>query len=140
MIAVRHGLADSWSDLVRRPVFTIDRDELRRRVDAKPPRLELVMTLGDWEFRIKHIPGSIHFEDAAELLSALRKDDEIVVNFTNPPCLSDGTMRPMKFATKASRSASEPRGWPTDSALGVEVVPAKDDLERAGVTDKIGDL
>jgi rhodanese-related sulfurtransferase len=70
------------------PVLTIDRDELRRKVDAHPPKFKLVMTLGDWEFRMKHIPGSLHFKDAVELLSSLRKDDEVVVYCTNPPCLA----------------------------------------------------
>ena len=70
------------------PVRTIERDELQRRVDAKDPRFKLVMTLGDWEFRTKHIPGSLHFADAADMLSTLRKDDEIVVYCTNPPCLA----------------------------------------------------
>jgi rhodanese-related sulfurtransferase len=70
------------------PVRTIERDELRRRVEAKDPRFKLVMALGEWEFRTKHIPGSLHFKDAAEMLSALRKDDEIVVYCTNPPCLA----------------------------------------------------
>jgi rhodanese-related sulfurtransferase len=70
------------------PVRTIDRDELQRRRGAKDPRFKLVMTLGDWEFRTKHIPGSLHFKDAPEMLSTLHKDDEIVVYCTNPPCLA----------------------------------------------------
>ena len=70
------------------PVRTIERDDLRRRLDAKDPRFKLVMTLGDWEFRTKHIPGSVQFKDAAALLAALHKDDEIVVYCTNPPCLA----------------------------------------------------
>jgi rhodanese-related sulfurtransferase len=70
------------------PVRTIERDELLRKVDAKEPRFKLVMALGDWEFRTKHIPGSLHFKDATEMLSALRKDDEIVVYCTNPACLA----------------------------------------------------
>ena len=70
------------------PVRTIERDELRRKVEAKDPHFKLVMALGDWEFRTKHIPGSIHFKDAADMLSALRKDDGIVVYCTNPPCLA----------------------------------------------------
>ena len=71
-----------------RPVRTIDRDELKRRLDAGDPRFKLVMALGVWEFRSKRIPGSLHFEDAAEMLAALGKDDEIVVYCTNPPCLA----------------------------------------------------
>src|SRR5580692_3447862 len=70
------------------PVRTIERDELRRKVDAQDPRFKLVMALGDWEFRTKHIPGSLHFKDAADMLYALRKDDEIVVYCTNRPCLT----------------------------------------------------
>jgi rhodanese-related sulfurtransferase len=70
------------------PVRTIEREELQRRLAAADPRFKLVMTLGDWEFRVKHIPGSLHFRDAHELLSALRKDDDIVVYCTNPPCLA----------------------------------------------------
>lgn len=70
------------------PVRTIERDELRGKLDAKDQGLKLVMTLGDWEFRTKHIPKSLHFKDASEMLSALRKDDEIVVYCTNPPCLA----------------------------------------------------
>jgi rhodanese-related sulfurtransferase len=70
------------------PVRTIERDELQRRLAADTPRFKLVMTLGDWEFRAKHIPGSLHFRDARELLSALRKDDDVVVYCTNPSCLA----------------------------------------------------
>jgi rhodanese-related sulfurtransferase len=70
------------------PVRTIEREELRRKVEAKDPHFKLVMALGDWEFRTKHIPGSVHFKDAADMLASLRKDDEIVVYCTNPPCLA----------------------------------------------------
>lgn len=70
------------------PVRTIERDELRGKIEAKDPRFKLVMALGDWEFRTKHIPGSVHFKDASEMLSGLRKDDEIVVYCANPPCLA----------------------------------------------------
>jgi rhodanese-related sulfurtransferase len=70
------------------PVRTIEREELRRKVETKDPRFKLVMALGDWEFRTKHIPGSLHFNDAAHMLSTLRKDDDIVVYCTNPPCLA----------------------------------------------------
>jgi rhodanese-related sulfurtransferase len=70
------------------PVRTIERDELQSRLAAPGPHFRLVMTLGEWEFRAKHIPGSLHFKDASDLLSALRKDDEIVVYCTNPPCLA----------------------------------------------------
>jgi rhodanese-related sulfurtransferase len=70
------------------PVRTIERDELRRLLEAKDPRFKLVMTLGDFEFKAKHIPGSLYFKDAADLLAHLHKDDEVVVYCTNPPCLA----------------------------------------------------
>ena len=70
------------------PVRTIARDELQREMASRGSRLKLVMTLGDWEFRTKHIQGSLHFRDAADMLAALRKDDPIVVYCTNPPCLA----------------------------------------------------
>lgn len=70
------------------PVRTIERDELRRKLDTKDAHFKLVMTLGAWEFQTKHIPGSLNFKDATEMLSTLHKDDEIVVYCTNPPCLA----------------------------------------------------
>jgi rhodanese-related sulfurtransferase len=70
------------------PVRTIARDELQRRLAAADPRFKLVMTLRDFEFRAKHIPGSLHFGDVREMLAALGKDDDIVVYCTNPPCLA----------------------------------------------------
>jgi rhodanese-related sulfurtransferase len=69
-------------------VRTIERAELQRLLAADIPRFRLVMTLRDWEFRAKHIPGSLHFRDVGEMLSALRKDDDIVVYCTNPSCLA----------------------------------------------------
>ena len=70
------------------PVRTIDREELKRLVDVRDRRFKLVMALGEWEFRTKRIPGSLHFKDADDMLASLGKDDEIVVYCTNPPCLA----------------------------------------------------
>jgi rhodanese-related sulfurtransferase len=70
------------------PVRTIERDELRRKIEAKDSRFKLVMALGEWEFRTKRIAGSVHFKDASDMLSALKRDDDIVVYCTNPPCLA----------------------------------------------------
>jgi rhodanese-related sulfurtransferase len=69
------------------PVRTIEREELRRELaEGRPVRL--VMCLNEWEFRAKHIPGSVHFKTPQEMLAGLRKDDEIVVYCTNPECLA----------------------------------------------------
>jgi rhodanese-related sulfurtransferase len=68
-------------------VRTIDRDELRRAIDHGN-EIKLVMALGDWAFRAKHIPGSLHFHTSAEMLAALGKDDDIVVYCSNVDCHS----------------------------------------------------
>jgi rhodanese-related sulfurtransferase len=69
-------------------VRTIERDELRRKLASLDPHFKLAMTLGDWEYRAKHIPGSLHFRDVAEMLATLPKDDEIVVYCANPQCIA----------------------------------------------------
>ena len=69
------------------PVRTIERDELRQKIARGEP-LKLVMSLNEWAFNAKHIPGSIHFNTPAEMLAGLRKDDEIVVYCSNPDCLA----------------------------------------------------
>jgi len=53
------------------PVRTIERDELERKLAAKDPHFKLVMTLGAWEFKTKHIPGSLHFEEAVNITLGL---------------------------------------------------------------------
>ncbi|HEX9295984.1 MAG TPA: rhodanese-like domain-containing protein [Polyangiaceae bacterium] len=73
-----------WSD---RPVRTIERDELRQKLD-RGDRFKLVMSLNEWAFLAKRIPGSIHFNTPDEMLAALKKDDEIVVYCSNPECLA----------------------------------------------------
>jgi rhodanese-related sulfurtransferase len=66
-------------------IRTIDRDELRGML-ARGDRFRLVNSLGEWEFRAKHIPGSTRFATPAEMLADLRPDEEIVVYCTNPAC------------------------------------------------------
>src|SRR5690242_18271267 len=69
------------------PVRTIEREELREKL-ARGDRFKLVMSLTEWAFRAKHIPGSVHFNTPDEMLAALHKDDEIVVYCSNPECLA----------------------------------------------------
>jgi rhodanese-related sulfurtransferase len=66
-------------------IRTIDRAELQEK-RARGEKFALVNSLGAWEFRQKHIPGSIRFDSPAEMLGALKPDDEIVVYCTNPEC------------------------------------------------------
>src|SRR5215218_7784611 len=46
----------------------------------------LVMTLGEWEYRITHIPGSMRVSTVQEALEALDPEDEIVLYDSGPPC------------------------------------------------------
>jgi rhodanese-related sulfurtransferase len=67
------------------PIRTIERDELREKLD-RGDDFKLVMALGEWEFRMKHIPTSIRFASDDEMLAGLRADEEIVVYCSNPAC------------------------------------------------------
>ena len=69
------------------PVLTIEREELRDKL-ARKDGVKLVMSLGEWAFQAKHIPGSVYFNSPDEMLAALRKDDDIVVYCSNPGCLA----------------------------------------------------
>ena len=65
--------------------MTIDRDELSAKLE-RGEALRLVMSLNEWAYRAKHIPGSEHFNTPDELFSALRPDEWIVVYCTSPEC------------------------------------------------------
>ena len=57
---------------------TIDRDELRGKLD-RGDDFKLVMVLGEWGFRAKHIPGSLNLSSPEQVPEILNTDDEIVV-------------------------------------------------------------
>jgi rhodanese-related sulfurtransferase len=71
----------------RDQVRTLEREELRRELGEGRP-IKLVMCLPEWEFRVQHIPGSIHFRTPEQMLAGLGKDDEVVVYCTNETCLA----------------------------------------------------
>jgi rhodanese-related sulfurtransferase len=73
------------------PVRTIGRDELKAKID-RGDAFKLVMALNRWAFEAKHIPGSLHFDTAAELYTAVRPDDEVVVYCSAVDCLSSVAM------------------------------------------------
>jgi rhodanese-related sulfurtransferase len=60
-------------------------DELKRKLERKD-QFKLVMALGDWQYRAKHIPGSLHFLTPQDALALLAQDDEIVVYCSNSAC------------------------------------------------------
>ena len=63
----------------------ISREELKRKLERKD-QFKLVMALGDWEYRAKHIPGSLHFLTPQDALAELSQDDEIVVYCSGYDC------------------------------------------------------
>ena len=63
----------------------ISRDELKRKLERKD-QFQLVMALGDWQYRAKHIPGSLHFPTLQDALASLAQDDEIVVYCASYDC------------------------------------------------------
>jgi rhodanese-related sulfurtransferase len=73
--------------LGKEPVRTIARDEVRDRLDSGKP-IKLIMALNQWAFEAKHIPGSVHFNSPEDLVSAVNKDDEVIVYCSNVDCLS----------------------------------------------------
>jgi rhodanese-related sulfurtransferase len=63
----------------------IDTKELKAKLDGGDS-VTLVMTLGEWEYRITHIPGSMRVSTVQEALEALDPEDEIVLYDSGPPC------------------------------------------------------
>jgi rhodanese-related sulfurtransferase len=65
----------------------INREGLKEKLD-RGGDFKLVMALGEWAYRAKHIPGSLHFNAIEEALEALDPNDDIVVYCSNVRCLA----------------------------------------------------
>ncbi len=63
----------------------ISREELKEKLD-KREEIKLVFVLGEWQYRAKHIPGSLNLYTAEEAPKMLDQDDEIVVYCSNDAC------------------------------------------------------
>jgi rhodanese-related sulfurtransferase len=61
---------------------TITRQELKAKLDVGAD-IKLVMTVGGWTFRTRHIPGSVNYPSPSCALQALRRDDEIILYSTS---------------------------------------------------------
>ena len=61
---------------------TITRQELKARLEAGED-IKLVMAVGGWTFRARHIPGSLGFPSPSCALRELGRDDDIVVYSTD---------------------------------------------------------
>ena len=63
----------------------ISREELKEKLEQRK-EFKLVFTLGEWQYRAMHIPGSLNLYQPREALTALDRDDEIVVYCSNELC------------------------------------------------------
>jgi rhodanese-related sulfurtransferase len=66
-------------------VATVTREELRTLL-AHPDDFDLVMAGSNFSFRAKHIPGSLHFETAAQLFARIPHDRALVIYCSNIDC------------------------------------------------------
>jgi rhodanese-related sulfurtransferase len=65
-----------------RPMQLITTEELKAILDANDD-IRLVMAVGPWEFRARHIPGSVGFPSPRTALNALDRDDQIILYANN---------------------------------------------------------
>ena len=63
----------------------IEKDELREKIQ-RGDDFKLVMVLGEWAFRAKHIPGSLNVTNPADAATGLQPGDEIVIYCTGGEC------------------------------------------------------
>ena len=63
----------------------IDTQELKAKLD-RDDGFKVVMTLGEWEYRTTHIPGSMRISTVQEAIEALDPKDEIVLYDSGPSC------------------------------------------------------
>ena len=63
----------------------VTREELRAKLDLGDG-LKLVMTLSEFAYRAKHIPTSVHFDTAEDMLAALDPGEEVVVYCADVHC------------------------------------------------------
>jgi rhodanese-related sulfurtransferase len=60
----------------------ISREELKASLDANDD-LKLLMVVGPWEFRARHIPGSVGYPSPRTALRELARDDQIILYANN---------------------------------------------------------
>jgi rhodanese-related sulfurtransferase len=63
----------------------IGREELREKLDRRDD-FKLVMVLGEWEYRVKRISGSLRVSTPQEGFEALDPEEEIVLYDSGPSC------------------------------------------------------
>ena len=65
----------------------ISSEELKEKLD-RGDDFKLVMSLGEWEYKAKHLPGSLRVSTVEEALETLHPQDEIVLYDSGPPCIA----------------------------------------------------
>lgn len=65
----------------------IERDDVKRMLDDGED-FKLLFCLGDGEFSLKHIPGSMCISDPKNAEAHLQHDENIVVYCAGPDCLA----------------------------------------------------
>lgn len=93
------------------PMRLIEAAELKAKLD-RGDDFRLVNALGEWEFRAKHIPGSLHFATAGDAFLGLDPADEIVVYCSNPLCRASIYRNLRRFA--GGVAAWEDAGYPLE--------------------------
>jgi rhodanese-related sulfurtransferase len=68
-------------------IKTISREELKDKLD-RGDDFKLVMTLGEWAFRLSHIPSSISVTNFEQAKKALEPGEEIVVYCSDANCIA----------------------------------------------------
>lgn len=67
------------------PIETISAEDLKAKL-ARGDDFKLIMTLSEWAFRAKHIPGSMQVDSPAQAIALLKLDDEIIVYCSDVMC------------------------------------------------------
>lgn len=73
--------------MVTNAVEEISREELKTMLEDGTA-FKLVMTLGDWAYRAKHIPHSINVPSPQAGMVLLRPNEEIIVYCAGPECIA----------------------------------------------------
>ncbi|MCH8223533.1 MAG: rhodanese-like domain-containing protein [Chloroflexi bacterium] len=66
-------------------MLLISREDLKAKLERHDD-FKLVMVLGDWAYRAKHIPGSLHVDDPTKAKAVLDPSDEIIVYCSDVKC------------------------------------------------------
>jgi rhodanese-related sulfurtransferase len=81
----RFNYGEAGVSAKRNGMNLIGGEELKEKLD-RGDDFKLIMTLGEWEYRAKHIPGSLRVSTIKEALEALDPHDEIVLYDSGPHC------------------------------------------------------